>query len=83
LSVALPRGRPGNPPIGGFTQEEAAQLYNVGMRNVQRARVVLERGVPDFMKRERMIFRKFAPVFLMAHSGILFLPACIKREPLI
>jgi predicted DNA-binding protein (UPF0251 family) len=36
--ASLGRGRPGeNPPIGGISQEEAAQLLNVGVRSVQRA----------------------------------------------
>lgn len=40
------KGRPStNPPIGGLTQSDAAQLLNVGERSLQRARTVREHGV--------------------------------------
>ena len=45
------KGRPGtNPPIGGFTQPDAAQLLNVGERSLQRARTVLEHGVDELQE---------------------------------
>lgn len=44
----LGKGRPSvNPPMGGISQAEAAQLLNVGERSLQRARVVVEHGMPE------------------------------------
>jgi hypothetical protein len=51
----LRRGRPAdtaaevgeNPPIGGISAEEAAATLNVAPRQVERARVVHEQGVPE------------------------------------
>lgn len=47
--ATLSRGRPSeeNPPIGGITTEAAAESLNVAPRQVERARVVHERGVAE------------------------------------
>ena len=46
--ASLGRGRPSaSRPLAGLTQPHAAQLLNVGERSLQRARVVLERGMPE------------------------------------
>jgi N6-adenosine-specific RNA methylase IME4 len=45
--ATLPRGRKDtNAPIGAFNQPEAAARLNVSRRSVQRARLVLEQGIP-------------------------------------
>ena len=45
--ATLPAHRPNeSPPIGGLNQPEAAGRLNVSVRSVQRARLVLEQGVP-------------------------------------
>jgi N6-adenosine-specific RNA methylase IME4 len=45
--ATLPRGRKDtNAPIGAFNQPEAADRLNVSRRSVQRARLVLEQGIP-------------------------------------
>jgi hypothetical protein len=48
----LGRGRPpvvgeDNPPIGGFSAEQAGAMVNVAPRQVERARVVHDQGVPE------------------------------------
>jgi hypothetical protein len=44
----LSRGRPPeNPPIGGFSTEQAATKLNVAPRQVERARVVHDQGIPE------------------------------------
>jgi phage N-6-adenine-methyltransferase len=48
--AALPRGRPENASIDAITQAQAAELFNVSRPSVQRARVVLERGVPELVE---------------------------------
>ena len=46
--ASLGRGRPSaSRPLAGLTQPHAAQLLNVGERSLQRARVVLEHGMPE------------------------------------
>jgi ParB-like chromosome segregation protein Spo0J len=46
--ASMRRGRPQtNPPIGGFSQAEAAQQLHVGERSLQRARQVLDHGVHE------------------------------------
>lgn len=46
------RGRPDelNPSIDGFTQEDAAQMLNVGESTVTRARTVINKGTPELIK---------------------------------
>ena len=47
----LPKGRPGkNPPIGGFTQSEAAKMLNTSERSVGRASKVQKSSVPEVAK---------------------------------
>jgi hypothetical protein len=45
----LSRGRPGmeNPPIGGISVAQAAATLNVAPRQIERARVVHDQGVPE------------------------------------
>lgn len=44
------KGRPqNNPPIGGVSAAEAAQLMNVGTRSVERAKTVLNHGSPELV----------------------------------
>jgi len=46
--ASLGRGRPSaSRPQAGLTQPHAARLLNVGERSLQRARVVLEHGMPE------------------------------------
>lgn len=42
-----PEAAPENPPIGGISAERAAAQLNVAPRQVERARVVHEQGVPE------------------------------------
>lgn len=49
--ATLGQGRPElNSPIGLFTQPEAAELLNVGLNSVKRARTVLEDGAPELIE---------------------------------
>lgn len=44
----IPIGETGDsPPIGGLTTEQSAELMNVGQRTVERAKKVIEHGVPE------------------------------------
>ena len=46
----FPRGRPEeNPPIGGFSTADAAQMLNVGTRTIERARTVRDHGAPELI----------------------------------
>lgn len=51
----LERGRPANgdetnPPSGGITQEQAAEITGASLRSTQRAAEVLEKGTPELVK---------------------------------
>jgi hypothetical protein len=48
----LPEGRPDKtPPIGGVSQDAAAEMLNVGTRSVQRAKKVLDDGLSNLLLR--------------------------------
>lgn len=49
MTRALSRGQLARP---GLTVEQAAQLMNVSVRVVKRARVVIEQGVPELQERD-------------------------------
>jgi hypothetical protein len=49
--ATMGRGRPSkNSPIGKISQEQAAELLNVGKRSVERAREVQEHGAPELVR---------------------------------
>lgn len=75
--AGMKRGRPGkdNPPIGGFTEDQAAKLLNVSVRSVQRAGVVLERAAPELV---HAVERGDIPVSTAAK--LVDLPKARQRE---
>jgi N6-adenosine-specific RNA methylase IME4 len=50
MATLRPGWPPTNPPRGGV-QAEVAKALNIGVRTGQRAKVVLERGVPELVRR--------------------------------
>lgn len=74
--ATLGRGRPGeNAPIGGISQDAAAELLNVSTRAVQRATVVRDEAVPELV---RAVEEGRASVSAASH--IASLPHSFQRE---
>lgn len=76
----LGRGRPStpsedNPPIGGFSAEQAGATLNVAPRQVERARVIHDQGVPEL----RDAFRR-GDIAVSVAEKIARLPETIQPD---